>query len=102
MSYIRWDKQNSWGFRQVYSLHLNIIYRDLAANCPVIHTILTEQTVQVGAVAWLLKLQSKILGDVYLLQCFPGTVTKLLILCTKQEGQEMWLLWEEKVLIREI
>ena len=28
------------------------------------------------AVAWLLKLQSKMLGDVYLLlQCFPGTVT---------------------------
>ena len=47
MSYIRWDKQNSWGFRQVYSLHLNTMDRDLAANCPVIHTILTEQTVQV-------------------------------------------------------
>ena len=28
-----------------------------------------------GAEAWLLKLQSKILGDAYLLQCFPGTVT---------------------------
>ena len=27
-----------------------------------------------GAVSWLLKLQSKILGDAYLLQCFPGTV----------------------------
>ena len=64
MSYTRWDKQNSWGFRQVYSLHLNIMDRDFAANCPVIHTILTEQTVQVG-----------VLGDVYLLQCFPGTVT---------------------------
>ena len=73
MSYIRWDKQNSWGFRQVYSLHLNIMNRDLAANCPVIHTILTEQTVP--TVAWLLKLQSKMLGDAYLLQCFPGTVT---------------------------
>ena len=48
MSYIRWDKQNSWGFRQVYSLNLNIMDKDLAANCPVIHTILTEQTVQVG------------------------------------------------------
>ena len=48
MSYIRWDKQNSWRFRQVYSLHLNIMNRDLAANCPVIHTILTEQTVQVA------------------------------------------------------
>ena len=24
------------------------------------------------------------------------------ITCTKQEGEEMWLLWEEKVLIREI
>ena len=48
MSYIRWDKQNSWGFRQVYSLHLNIMDRDLAANCPLIHTILKEQTVQVG------------------------------------------------------
>ena len=48
MSYIRWDKQNSWGFIQVYSLYLNIMDRDLAANCPVIHTILTEQTVQVG------------------------------------------------------
>ena len=73
MSYIRWDKQNSWGFRQVYSLHLNILNRDLAANCPVIHTILTEQTVQ--TMAWLLKLQSKMLGGAYLLQCFPGTVT---------------------------
>ena len=73
MSYIRWDKQNSWGFRQVYSLHLNIMNRDLAANCPVIHIILTEQTVQ--TVVWLLKLQSKMLGDAYLLQCFPGTVT---------------------------
>ena len=48
MSYIRWDKQNSWGLRQVYSLYLNIMDRDLAANCPVIYTILTEQTVQVG------------------------------------------------------
>ena len=48
MSYIRWDKHNSWGFRQVYSLHLNTMDRDLAANCPVIHTILTEHTVQVG------------------------------------------------------
>ena len=46
-----------------------------------------------GAVAWLLKLQSKMLGDAYLLQCFPGT---------KQEGEEMLLLWEDKVLIREI
>ena len=33
------------------------------------------------------------LGDAYLLQCFPGT---------KQEGEEMLLLWEDKVLIREI
>ena len=46
-----------------------------------------------GVVACLLKLQSKMLGDAYLLQCFPGT---------KQEGEEMLLLWEEKVLIREI
>ena len=46
-----------------------------------------------GAEAWLLKLQSKMLGDAYLLQCFPGT---------KQEGEEMLLLWEDKVLIREI
>ena len=36
MSYIRWDKQNSWGFRQVYSLHLDIMDRDLGANCPCI------------------------------------------------------------------
>ena len=35
--------RNSWGFRQVYGLHLNIMDKDLAANCPVIHTILTEQ-----------------------------------------------------------
>ena len=28
--------------------YLNIMDRDLAANCPVIHTILKEQTVQVG------------------------------------------------------
>ena len=51
MSYIRWeswDKQNSWGFRHIYSLHLNTINRDLAANCSFTHTILTEQTVQVG------------------------------------------------------
>ena len=41
-SNIIWDKQNSWGFRQVYSLHLNIMDRNLAANCPVIHTILKE------------------------------------------------------------
>ena len=60
------------GFRQVYSLHLNIMDRDLAANCPVIHTILREQRVQVG---WLLKLQSNMLGVASLLQCFPGTVT---------------------------
>ena len=58
-----------------------------------------------GAVAWLLKLQSKMLGDAYLLQCFPGTVTiysSCLVLCTKQEGEEMLLLCEEKVLIMEI
>ena len=67
MSYIRWDKHNNWGFRQVYSLHLNIMDRDLAANCPVIHTILREQRV--------LKLQSNMLGVASLLQCFPGTVT---------------------------
>ena len=52
MSYIRSDKQNSWRFRQVYTLqvytYLNIMDRDLAANCPVIHTILKEQTVQLG------------------------------------------------------
>ena len=42
MSHIRWDKQNSWEFRQVYSLHLNIMDRNLAANCPLIHTILKE------------------------------------------------------------
>ena len=48
MSYIRWDKQNSWGFRQVYSFHLNIMDRDLAANCPSIHTILTEQKYRCG------------------------------------------------------
>ena len=45
-----------------------------------------------GAVAWLLKLQSKVLGDAYLLQCFPGTVTISVVLCTKQEGEEMLLL----------
>ncbi|KAK2183382.1 hypothetical protein NP493_314g01015 [Ridgeia piscesae] len=28
-----------------------------------------------GAVVWLLKLQSKMLEDAYLLQGFPGTVT---------------------------
>ena len=28
--------------------YLNIMDRDLAANCPVIHTILKEQTVQLG------------------------------------------------------
>ena len=40
-----------------------------------------------GAVARLLKLQSKMLGDAYFLQYFPGTVTISLVLCTKQEGE---------------
>ena len=50
-----------------------------------------------GAVAWLLKLQSKMLGDAY-----------LLFSCSASQGLSqynlyvMWLLWEEKVLIREI
>ena len=75
MSYIRWDKQNSWGFRQVYSLHLNIMDRDLAATLPT-HSHHTERANSTGGtVAWLLKLQSKMLGDAYLLQCFPRTVT---------------------------
>ena len=49
------------------------------------------------AVAWLLKLQSKMLGDAY-----------LLLSCSASQGLSqynlyvMWLLWEEKVLIREI
>ena len=34
-----------------------------------------------GAVAWLLKLQSKMLGGgYYLLQCFPGTATTIITL----------------------
>ena len=79
--------QNSCGFRQVYSLPLNIIDRNLAANPPdpvrildvgniTSHSHHTDRANSTGgAVAWLLKLQSKILGDAYLLQCFPGTVT---------------------------
>ena len=49
------------------------------------------------AVAWLLKLQRKMLGDAY-----------LLFSCRASQGLSqfnlyvMWLLWEEKVLIREI
>ena len=34
--------------RFIVYTYLNIMDRDLAANCPVIHTILKEQTVQVG------------------------------------------------------
>ena len=76
----RWDKHRIVVDLDRFTVctQLNIILdRDLAANRPdpVIHTILTEQTVQVGHMAWLLKLQSKMLGDAYLLQCFPGTVT---------------------------
>ena len=79
--------QNSCGFRQVYSLPLNIIDRDLAANRPdpfrildvgnmTSHSHHTDRANSTGgAVAWLLKLQSKMLQDAYLLQCFPGTVT---------------------------
>ena len=79
--------QNSCRFRQVYSLPLNIIDRDLAANCPdpvrildvgnmTSHSHHTDRANSTGgAVDWLLKLQSKMLGDAYLLQCFPGTVT---------------------------
>ena len=79
--------QNRCGFRQVYSLPLNIIDRDLAANRPdpvrildvgnmTSHSHYTDRVNSTGgAVAWLLKLQSKMLGDAYLLQCFPGTVT---------------------------
>ena len=66
---------------------LNIIDRDLAANRPDPIRILDVENITNhsphtdranstgGAVAWLLKLQSKMLGDAYLLQCFTGTVT---------------------------
>ena len=82
--------QNGCGFRQVYSLHLikhNRLIEDLAANRPdpvrildvgnmTSHSHHTDRANSTGgAVAWLLKLQSKMLGDAYLLQCFPGTVT---------------------------
>ena len=45
------------------------------------------------------------LGDTYLLQGFPGdchNITLYYQYYSKQEGQEMWLLWGEKVLIRQI
>ena len=66
---------------------LNITDRDLAANRPdpvkivdvgnmTSHSHHTDRANSTGgAVAWLLKLQSKMLGDAYLLQCFPGTIT---------------------------
>ena len=66
---------------------LNIIDRDLAANRPdpvrildvgnmTSHSHHTDRANSTGgAVAWLLKLQSKMLGYAYLLQCFSGTVT---------------------------
>ena len=66
---------------------LNIIDRDLAANRPDLVRILDVENMTShshhtdranstgGAVAWLLKLQSKMFRDAYLLQCFPGTVT---------------------------
>ena len=34
--------------RFIVYTYLNIMDKDLAANCPVIHTLLKEQTVQVG------------------------------------------------------
>jgi hypothetical protein len=88
---------------------LNIIDRDLAANRPdrvrlldvgnmTSHSHHTDRANKAGgAVAWLLKLQSKMLGDAY-----------LLFSCRASQGLSqfnlyvMWLLWEEKVLIREI
>ena len=79
---------NSCGFRQVYSLHLIKHNRQgLTANRPgpvgildvgnmTSHSHHTDRANSTGgAVAWLLKLQSKMLGDAYPLQCFPGTVT---------------------------
>ena len=59
-----------------------------------------------GAGIWLLKLHRKMLGVAYLLQCFTRTdchnKTLYYQYYSKQEGQEMWLLCGEKVLIMEI
>jgi len=45
-----------------------------------------------GHVTWLLMLQSKVVGEAYLLQCFPDSVIVLTLYYSKQEGQKMWLL----------
>ena len=71
---------NSCGFRQVYSLHLNIIGRDLAANRPDpvrildvgTYTILTEQTLQMGLWYGFENYKARCYGDAYLLQCTQG------------------------------
>ena len=72
--------QNSCGFRQIYSLHLNALDGDLATLRPQpVRTTLEEGTMTShshhtniansagGAVAWLLKLQSKMVEDADLL-----------------------------------
>ena len=82
---------------------------DLVANCPDpvrflnLETIASHShhTVRVnstgGAVAWLLKLQSKMLGNADLLQFFPRdchNITLYYKYYSKQDSPEMWLLWE--------
>ena len=54
-----------------------------------------------GTVAWLLKLQFKMLSTAVLNRNCHN-ITLYYQYYSKQECQEMWLLWREKVLIREI
>ena len=80
--------QNSCGFRQVYSLHLNIILdKDLAANRPdpvrildvgnmTSHSHHTDRANSTGGAYGLAsKITKQDVRDAYLLQCFSGTVT---------------------------
>ena len=95
--------QNSCGFRQVYSFH------SLTANSPdQVRTVevgtmtshshlLIEQIVQVRL--W----HGKMLGDAPAgLPRDCHNITFYYQYYNKQEGQEMWPLWGEKVLISEI
>ena len=100
----RVSNSNTWYIdRTNTGLHFAV---NLAANCPdpvrimdigtmTSHSHHTDTANSTGgAVAWLLKLQSKMLEDAYLLQCFPEThnITLSYQYYSKQEGQEMSLL----------
>ena len=74
--------QNSCGFTQVYSLHLNIIILQLI-NHPnpvrILEVAAIIKTVQVrGAVAWLLKLQFKMLSPAVLTRDYYNITLKIL------------------------